>query len=337
MAHYSNGNGSSLSDLERQAESSRAELAQTVDALQNRVSPDTLKRDAKNYARQTGQQFLGAVEEKARDNPLAAVAVAAGLALPLWRIVSNIPAPILLIGAGLAMSRRGSGGSGSDHAWARQAASGDGPSLSERASGLARSISEKATDVIEDTQYNAGVMTSRVTDAVGDKVDAVREMASEAAATVTGTASDLSRQAADGLDRARNSLTETVERHPLLVGGLVFAIGGLLASSLPATRAENRLMGSASDDIRKRAKTIAEDGAEALQTAASEVYEDVAAQTRAQGLTPDTARGAVKTAVEQAGAVIDKAASAVESQRSTSTGNRPLRKQKIINPESDNG
>ena len=37
----------SLSELERRAESTRAELAQTVDALHNRVSPSALKADMK--------------------------------------------------------------------------------------------------------------------------------------------------------------------------------------------------------------------------------------------------------------------------------------------------
>lgn len=337
MAQYSNGNGSSLSDLERQAETTRAELAQTVDALQARVSPDALKRDARNYARQTGQHLLETVEEKARENPLAAVAVAAGLALPLWRVVSKIPAPVLLIGAGLAMSNRGAAVSGSQFAGGRSSPGDTGTSMGERASGLARSIGEKATDVIEDTQYNAERMASRVTDAVTEKVDSVRGMASEAASAITDTTKDMSRQVVVGMDRARNTLTETIERHPLLVGGLAFAIGGLVASSLSVTRTENRLMGSASDGIKNRARDIADEGAEILQTAAGEVYEDVAAQTNARGLTPDTARGAVRTAMERTGDVIDKAASAVEGSRPASTGSRTIRKQKSINPENDNG
>ena len=40
-------NNESLSELERRSERTRAELAQTVDALHNRVSPSALKADIK--------------------------------------------------------------------------------------------------------------------------------------------------------------------------------------------------------------------------------------------------------------------------------------------------
>ena len=98
-----NTSGETLTELERQAESRRAELAQTVDELHNRVSPGAIKADVRNYARDR----LRLVEERMRDNPLQAVAIAVGIAYPLWRLIGRIPAPVLLIGAGLALSRRG--------------------------------------------------------------------------------------------------------------------------------------------------------------------------------------------------------------------------------------
>lgn len=333
-ARMSHGNGSSLSDLERQAESSRIELTQTVDELNSRLTPEALKREAKDYARQTGQQWLDTIETRARDNPLAAVAVAAGLALPAWRMISSIPAPILLIGAGLAMSRRSSTGStGASREFGQSSA----PALGERASGLARAAGEKATDMIEDTQHKADVISSRVSEAVAGTVATAREMASETAATVTETTRDMTRQAADKMNQARGSMTETFERYPLLVGGLAFAIGGLLASSLPVTRSENRLMGNASDAVKNRARDIAEEGVEVVQSAAGAVYEDVAAETREQGLTPETARGAVKNAMEQASTIVERAAAAVERSGPKSTTGRPAGNHKFVNSESDNG
>jgi len=77
----------SLSELERRAETTRAELAQTVDALHSRVSPGAIKADIRSYV---------------RDNPLQAAAIAVGAVYPLWRMIGAMPAPVLLIGAGLA-------------------------------------------------------------------------------------------------------------------------------------------------------------------------------------------------------------------------------------------
>src|SRR3954471_18179691 len=87
----------SLSDLEREAEHTRADLVHTVDELHSRVSPNAIKEEMKAYARDTGNELMHTLTRKARQNPLPTVAVAAGLAYPVWRFLINIPAPILLL------------------------------------------------------------------------------------------------------------------------------------------------------------------------------------------------------------------------------------------------
>ena len=98
------GDSDSLTDLERQAEATRADLVHTVDTLQSRISPQAIKSDIKDYARDTSQQLLQNLEMRARENPLQTAAIAAGLAYPIWRMISHIPAPVLLVGAGLALN-----------------------------------------------------------------------------------------------------------------------------------------------------------------------------------------------------------------------------------------
>src|SRR5215207_3341122 len=100
------GHGRSLAQLERNAEHNRAALVDTIDALHSRLSPKAIKEDVQEYVRDTGQGILRNLERRARDNPLQAAAVAAGIAYPLWRLVARIPMPILLMGAGLALTRR---------------------------------------------------------------------------------------------------------------------------------------------------------------------------------------------------------------------------------------
>ena len=94
----------SLSEFEREAEHTRADLVHTVDELHNRVSPQAIKEEVKAYIRETRQDFIRNLERRARENPLPTVAVAAGLAYPVWRLLMNIPAPVLLVGAGLALT-----------------------------------------------------------------------------------------------------------------------------------------------------------------------------------------------------------------------------------------
>ena len=97
----------SLSELERETENTRADLVGTVDELHNRVSPQAIKEEVKAYAREASYDLIHNLERRARENPLPTVAVAAGLAYPVWRFLINIPAPILLVGAGLALTQMG--------------------------------------------------------------------------------------------------------------------------------------------------------------------------------------------------------------------------------------
>ena len=96
--------GTALSALEREAEHTRADLIHTVDELHSRVSPQAIKEEVKAYARETGNDLIQSLERRALDNALQTIAIAAGVAYPAWRLLINIPAPILLIGAGLASS-----------------------------------------------------------------------------------------------------------------------------------------------------------------------------------------------------------------------------------------
>jgi len=255
----------------------------------------------------------------------------------LLRMVSNMPAPVLLIGAGLAMSRRNSSTSNTSAAYGKGFTEGSGQSAGDKIANVANSISEKASGVIEGMQHKAEAVGSRVTGAVADTANSARDMASGAATAITETTMDMKRQAADRVNRTQESIVDTIERYPLLVGGLALAAGGLIASALPVTRSENRLMGSASDAVKNRAKDIADEGMEAASASASKIYEDAAEQTRQQGLTPATARDTVRNVMDQASAAIDKAAAAAESSTSKPAGGRSSRKPRTSNSESDNG
>src|SRR5271156_1095344 len=106
----------SLSDLREDAERTRADLTDTVDQLRSkvsdtvtdfreRISPDAVKAQMSDYFRTRGDALL----DKARENPLQAAAIGAILAYPLLGIVRSIPAPVLMVGAGLFLLGTSSG------------------------------------------------------------------------------------------------------------------------------------------------------------------------------------------------------------------------------------
>ena len=106
-----------VEELRRESEQNRVKLTQTVQSLsglvtgtvtdvKERLSPKHIKQDVKDYVRNSGEHLVETLQRKASENPLQAVAIGAGLAIPLWRLVKNIPTPILLVGAGLLLSNK---------------------------------------------------------------------------------------------------------------------------------------------------------------------------------------------------------------------------------------
>ena len=106
----------SVSDLRAEAEVTRARLTGTVEDLRTqvadtatdlkeRLSPSAIKAEVTGYVRESRDQLWHTLERKARDNPLQAVAVGAAIAYPAFQLLRAMPAPLLLVGAGLLLSR----------------------------------------------------------------------------------------------------------------------------------------------------------------------------------------------------------------------------------------
>lgn len=124
----------SAEELEQEANRTRMEVAGTLNELRERLAPDTLKAEAKeyvetvkeevkgyvahaqeevkDYARGTGEEWLRKLQAAALDQPLPTVMVAAGLTWMMGKIVWKAGVPGLLIGAGLAQVMRGGGSDG---------------------------------------------------------------------------------------------------------------------------------------------------------------------------------------------------------------------------------
>ena len=217
----------SLSELEREAEHTRADLIHTVDELHERVSPRAIKQEVKDYARETGYQFIHTLEQKARENPLQAVAVAAALAYPVWRFLLNIPAPILLIGAGIAVSQAGGAPRRADARSSLRSSSAvagaeqvtdslqrgvqDASSkLTQSAQDLTGKLGAAAEEAKSRLKANVEAMGSRAAAAMNQATDKARTAASDAAAAASETLSESYRSGAEAARhrRSRASLAE---------------------------------------------------------------------------------------------------------------------------------
>ncbi len=191
----------SLTDLKEDAARNRAEFVETVDQLRSkvadtvtdfraRVSPDAIKAEANHYFRAKADDLV----KKARRNPLQAAAIGLGVAYPVLGVVRSIPAPVLMVGAGLYLL-------GSNSASRRLGAAAD--RLSEQAGAGADAVRQNVHDV----QDLAADRLTSVRQSISSGVERLKQHSSVAGATLAdgvdqlkGGAANIASSASDGID-----------------------------------------------------------------------------------------------------------------------------------------
>jgi hypothetical protein len=199
------GDERSLSELKRDAEKSRANLTVTVDQLRSkmsdtvddirqRISPDAIKAGASDYFRSRGEQLMA----KARDNPLQAAAIGVGLAYPLLRMVRSIPAPVLMVGAGLFLMGTASGKNATEK-------------IAETAASMADRIGA-GTDAVARSVHDAQQSVSQGLDAakaaVSSRADTMLHQTTAAGTAIVESANQLKEKGAALISSASDSIAD---------------------------------------------------------------------------------------------------------------------------------
>ena len=284
----------SVEELRRDSEQSRAQLATTVDRLREqiadtaediryKVSPENIKAEVSGFISQKTHGWMDALKQQAMDNPMQAIAAGTAIAVPALRLARGFPLPLLMIGAGLALSSK----TVRDHA-AEAASPGieKAREIVDEATDRAQSLGDsmrkamshaerQAAGVANEAQETAGAMTDTATgmandlgsctqaaDAVSNKVragmDAASEMAKEQIERVRSTATNAA-------SAAPATASKVIRDNVALIGGLGVAIGAIIAASLPSTRVEASVAGKASDHVKRAAGSVAQSGFEAAK------------------------------------------------------------------------
>jgi hypothetical protein len=212
-----------------------------------------------------------------RENPLAAGLIGAGVAWMLFGGGKGFGKA-----AGIATSAAGRAGA---------AVSGVGSSL---ASGLAQAGTSVASGV---KQAASGVMTSAAS-IVPDDPDTgeVFEPASHARSAIGDGMTAAATAGREYGAVIQSKFSESLERQPLLLGAIGFAIGAGIASTFATTKVEGELMGEQGSTARETLQGFAEDVTER----ATQVISDANDEAQRQGLTTAAAKKALEGVAEKA-------------------------------------
>lgn len=301
------GTDGALDPIEAEVERDRAELVSTVEALRRRItttsdgrarplSADALRSEVGRYATERRQGMTSGLERRVRAHPLETVALAVVGAYPIVRMVTRIPPPILLMGAGVALASRGGGG--------ERTASGvvvEGEAVSVETAALVGG--PRVSTLVDDTAQggmSGGAATSAGGASGAGILEGATQLYRQGVDTVTQTArtgiETVTRSGRAGLGTVARSgraggetLVEAIQRRPAAAAGVGLLLGGALAMMLPRSRAEERLFGEASEEVRARARALASEGIESGR----KVIEAARAEAADQGLSAEGARRAL--------------------------------------------
>ncbi|MDQ4128583.1 MAG: DUF3618 domain-containing protein [Actinomycetota bacterium] len=257
-------------------ERTRADMSETVDAIQERLSPQNLKEQAKDRVKEAtvgrAREARAGVVETVRANPLPAALTGIGLGwllmsarqqsqpryrddLNLYRTPTNEYArevdeyPV----APKYLPREGDEGTSAGDLAGR---------ARDRVGETATHTQDKAGDLAGRAQDRAGDLGHRAQDKAGDLGSQVRHQASR----VSG-----------GIQRMLNE-------NPLTVGALAVGTGAAIGLAIPETSKEHEVMGEARDTVVEKAQEKAQEVQQSVQRVAEEAQGAAQQEAENQGL-----------------------------------------------------
>jgi hypothetical protein len=293
----------SAPEIEREVQQSRAEVEQTLDAIQARLSPGQLLDQAVDYFREgRGGEFARNLGDSVTQNPIPLALVGVGLA---WMMLGGQRSArkgdrlgsaywdddpdAVEDDTGLAEDSMGH-----MHTAGNLPGSGYGDQRTRLGEDL-RERGRAAKDKLGELGDQARDATARAREGVahagatiGDRAHEARGRVAHAGARVARRAHDARARAGYYGRRARHGVLRTLDEQPLLLGGIGLAIGAALGAALPPSETEDRLMGEARDDALRRATKVGRAQAEKVRHAAGAVAQAARDEAAEQGLTSES-------------------------------------------------
>jgi hypothetical protein len=277
----------SSAEVEREVETARGQIDETVEALKEKLQPRELFDEATRIMGSTSNKVLTTVVEQARENPIPIALIGAGVA---WLALSQA-------------KRATAAPEGYYETWEGYDDSGRlGERIKARAKGAlttAKTRLDAATAEVKD-----GLTQAKSKAAEG--TEAARSRAATLAAEARGRAAVVSRQA-----QAR--FQETLDQEPLILAALGLAVGAAIGASLPVSKVERRYLGPTRDKLVGRGRELAESSIGDVKDVAQKAYGQVKEELQRQtGLAGEGA-----SLSEKAGAIADAGAQVVREEVDT--------------------
>lgn len=292
------GGNNEVTEIRHSIEQTRSDLSETIDELQERLSPSHLKEQVKEQVMEQYRQARDSVREATIGKVEDMVERVGDTMYQARRgvvdAVTENPIPSAMVAIGLAWlwmnradstrsNRYGSHGRrqryAEDGAYAAES-DGVGDAYASRYSDQTGHLASKAKEAVSNV---AGKVQGSASDLAGKAKDTVSGVVNQAQQT-TGYVVD---QAQSQARRVEQRFNTAMEQSPLAVGAVALALGTAVGLAVPTTRKENEWMGEARDTVVEKAQTLASDAIDKVQEAVGTTADQVAsARAQRQGDQP---------------------------------------------------
>lgn len=265
--------------LRAEIEDTRADMTQTINEIQERLSPDHLMGQVKETVREATIGKVERVMERVGETisgvtePALEVAGRAGTAIKdagssvadsVWR--NPIPVALIGLGVGMLVMRNFRGQSRSYATSSRRFSEGR--------------RSNYATGVIGETDYGErtgeyerlGDYGHRTgTSRTGGTLNQVKETASNLANRSTHALSDLGNKAKNSASAVSTRFERMMHENPLALGAVAVAAGTAVGLVLPSTRFESEYIGETGERLFDKVEDVARGALDKVQDAAKQM------------------------------------------------------------------
>jgi len=279
-----------VGEIEAEIAETRVELTETIEAIQERLSPSNMVSQATESVRQAATQKVRAMTdnsfmETVRANPIPAAMIGIGAAWLYWK--------------GRSDSR---GDSRYARGYSRNVDRYDPGSYGESAGAGGYAVGTAGRAAYADVSDIESVRRDDYGSTTGDVTYRAREMAAE-----------LRDSARDTTRRAQLKFNDVLRDNPLMLGAAAALVGAAVGMSIPETETENRLMGETRDAVVDRAQHLASDATSKVSEAAAGSVQEAA------GKVADTAQNLASRSATNTGGAVGSTSTSRSSSRRRST------------------
>jgi ElaB/YqjD/DUF883 family membrane-anchored ribosome-binding protein len=269
---------------EREAEATRHSLANSLNEINQRLTPGQVFDEVLTYAKGGGGTFARAFSNAVRENPMPSLLIGTGCMMFLSEKLG--------VTQKLAEGRR-AGARRAAHAYeADEEGAGIAQAAKERVSSAAASV-KQGVAAVGDTILDASMRareTARETsqdmsEGVAQSIEQVKQRAETVRHQIAEKAARTGEQARMAGRQVKDTATELLHEQPMLMAGIGLALGAAIAALLPTTRVEDEWMGETSDSLKKQIGKTAAQQFDTAKNTAGELVKEAKNMAEREGLT----------------------------------------------------